>query len=603
MNRTLTSYLRILLAVAFLALSSVASYADKTVAELTGEDREMYDMFRHLLMNGTPEEFYSFADEYAKNLHEKGYMMLYYKLLSNKGFYALRHNQMFRAIQYAKDLDQEVRKDSASEYYYLATGLYGDVYSSSHDMARAERYFKQALEEAGDRDVKFSMRVYLHLAEMLCMKDPQRALEWAEKAITTSKEVDNIDYLSMSLAMKAYIYYIIGDQTEFFHAYFQYTNLRKMDKPDFNYRYDNILEVAKLTFDKKYDAALAKAKEGNLAVDSALAVVRIYALKGDIDKGFEAMKSRYLELDSIYSIIQDANFNHLAAETDLMRSREEVKANKMLSRHLRYWLFGATAVFLFIYIMGRRRLMKKIWARGKELKDALARAEESDRMKSTFIKSISHEVRTPLNAVAGFTEVICSPDNQLSDDEKRDMQVRISSNVNLIASIINELLEFSKSESEKVVAEKEMADVWVNNIGQMVIQEAKGKQNTGVVLQFETDLPDDFKIRSNTYRLKTAVAHLVDNAIKFTEKGSVVLRCELQDNHVRYIVTDTGCGIKEEDRERIFENFHKGDDFKVGVGLGLSISRRMLQTLGGDVWLDTTYTNGARFIISLPCGG
>ena len=74
MNRTLTSYLRILLAVAFLALSSVASYADKTVAELTGEDREMYDMFRHLLMNGTPEEFYSFADEYAKDLHEKGYM-------------------------------------------------------------------------------------------------------------------------------------------------------------------------------------------------------------------------------------------------------------------------------------------------------------------------------------------------------------------------------------------------------------------------------------------------------------------------------------------------------------------------------------------------
>ena len=148
-----------------------------------------------------------------------------------------------------------------------------------------------------------------------------------------------------------------------------------------------------------------------------------------------------------------------------------------------------------------------------------------------------------------------------------------------------------------------MADVWVNNIGQMVIQEAKGKQNTGVVLQFETDLPDDFKIRSNTYRLKTAVAHLVDNAIKFTEKGSVVLRCELQDNHVRFIVTDTGCGIKEEDRERIFENFHKGDDFKVGVGLGLPISRRMLQSLGGDVWLDTTYTNGARFIISLPCGG
>jgi signal transduction histidine kinase len=95
---------------------------------------------------------------------------------------------------------------------------------------------------------------------------------------------------------------------------------------------------------------------------------------------------------------------------------------------------------------------------------------------------MSHEIRTPLNAVSGFSEVICSPDYQLSDKEKRDMQVRISSNVNLITSIINELLQLSESESVGVVSDKEKTDVWVNNICQRVIQEAKGKQNTGVVL-------------------------------------------------------------------------------------------------------------------------
>ena len=603
MDKALTSYLKLLLVAVFLTICTGVAYADKTVADLTGKDREMYEMFRHLFVNGTPEEFYSYAEEYAKDLHKKGYMMLYYKLLSNKGFYALRHNQVYRAIQFAEALDHEVREDGANDYFYLATGLYGDIYSSSHDKARGETYFIQALEEVGDRDVKFTMRIYLNLAEMLCLKNPQKALQWADKSIAKSKEVENYDYLSMSLAMKAYIYYITGEATPFYQVYQQYVDLRNMDKPDFNHRYDNIMEVARLAFDKDYDAAVSKAQEGNLAVDSSLAVIRIYAMEGNLDKGFESMKRRYIEMDSIYSIIQNANFNQLATETSLMRSREEAMANKKLAKRLVNWLVGLTIVYLIVYIMGRRRLVRKIWARNKELRDALIRAEESDRMKSTFINSMSHEIRTPLNAVAGFTEVICSPDYKLSDEEKHDMQVRISSNVNLITSIINELLELSKSESENVISEKEKTDVWVNTIGQMVIQEAKGKQNTGVVLRFESNLPDDFKIRTNSYRLKRALTHLVDNAIKFTELGHVELRCELRDSQVCFIVTDTGCGIKEEDRERIFETFSKVDDFKVGVGLGLPICCRLINSLGGEVSLDASYTDGARFVISLPCGG
>ena len=362
------------------------------------------------------------------------------------------------------------------------------------------------------------------------------------------------------------------------------------------------MEVARLAYDKDYDAAIDKVREGNLAVDSSLAAIRVYVLQGNLPKSFEAMKRRYIEMDSIYSIIQDANFNQLATETSLMRTREEAAANKALAKRMVNWMIGLTVVFLFIYLMGRRRLIKKIWARNKDLREALARAEESDRMKSTFIQSMSHEIRTPLNAVSGFSEVICSPDYQLSDEQKHDMKMRISSNVDLITSIINELLELSESESGNFMNEKEKTDVWVNSICQMVIQEAKGMQNTGVVLQFESDLPDDFKIRTDSYRLKNALTHLIDNAIKFTEKGHVELRCELHGSKVHFIVTDTGCGIKEEDRERIFETFQKGDDFKVGMGLGLPICQRLINSLGGEVSLDATYTEGARFIISLPCG-
>ena len=599
MGKTSISYFKLLAVALLLMCGTAVAYAEKTVADLDGKDWERYEMFRHLFLNGTPEEFYSYANEYAAELHKKGYMMLYYKLLSNKGFFALRHNQIYRAIQFAEALDHEVREDKASDYYYLATGLYGDIYSSSHDKTRGETYFKQALEEVGDRDVKFTMRVYLNLAEMFCLKDPQKSLKWVDQSIATAQKVKNIDYLSMSLAMKAYIHFITGDAQQFFSAYEQYTDLRNQDLAEFNHRYDNILEVARLAYNMDYEEAMDKVHDGNLAVDSSLAVIRIYALKGDLTQGLEAMKRRYIEMDSIYSVIQDANFNQLAAETSLMRSREEAAANKSLAKQLTNWLIGLTAVYLFVYIMGRRRLMRKIWAKNKDLRAALSRAAESDRMKSTFIQSMSHEIRTPLNAVSGFAEVICSPNYELSDDEKRDMQMRITSNVEQITSIINELLELSQSESEDVIPDSEKTDVLVNELASTVVKECKGKQKTGVELRFTTDISDNFKIRSNTYRLKNALTHLMDNAMKFTELGHVELRCEHYGDGVRFIVTDTGCGIKAEDQERIFETFQKVDDFKTGVGLGLPICRRLIRSLGGEVSLDATYTNGARFIITI----
>ena len=599
MGKTSILYFKLLAVVLLLVCGTAVAYAEKTVADLDGKDRERYEMFRHLFLNGSPEEFYTYANEYAAELHKKGYMMLYYKLLSNKGFFALRHNQIYRAIQFAEALDHEVREDKASDYYYLATGLYGDIYSSSHDKTRGETYFKQALEEVGDRDVKFTMRVYLNLAEMFCLKDPQKSLKWVDQSIATAQKVKNIDYLSMSLAMKAYIHFITGDAQQFFSAYEQYTDLRNQDLAEFNHRYDNILEVARLAYNMDYEEAMDKVHDGNLAVDSSLAVIRIYALKGDLTQGLEAMKRLYIEMDSIYSVIQDANFNQLAAETSLMRSREEAAANKSLAKQLTNWLIGLTVVYLFVYIMGRRRLMRKIWAKNKDLRAALSRAAESDRMKSTFIQSMSHEIRTPLNAVSGFAEVICSPNYELSDDEKRDMQMRITSNVEQITSIINELLELSQSESEDVIPDSEKTDVLVNELANTVVKECKGKQKTGVELRFTTDISDNFKIRSNTYRLKNALTHLMDNAMKFTELGHVELRCEHYGDGVRFIVTDTGCGIKAEDQERIFETFQKVDDFKTGVGLGLPICRRLIRSLGGEVSLDATYTNGARFIITI----
>ena len=548
--------------------STSVVFADKTVADLTGEDRAMYDKFRYLFKSDNQEEFFRYAEEYQQDLRKKGYMMLYYKLLGNKGFFALRHNQVYRAIEFARELDNEVRTDGAQDYFYLATGLYADIYSNSHDRVRAEAYFLQALDEVGDRDVKFSMRTYMGLAELLSLKDSQRALHWVDKAIAKAQEEKNVDYLSMAMAMKGYLFFLMGDAPQFYHIYDQYLGLRSMDEPEFNYRYDNVMEVAKMAFDTDYQKAMNKVREGNLQVDSSLVAIRVIAMKGDINQGFEAMKRHYVEMDSLYSIIQSANFDQLATETSLMRSREEAAANKNLSKRLVNWLIGMTAVFLFVYIMGRRRLMRKIWARSKELKQALARAEESDRMKTAFIQSMTHEIRTPLNAVAGFSQILCSSDYDISEEEKSNIQKNLSSNLSQVC--------------------------------RSVIESMRGKGRSIVELRFSTNVGDDFTICSNVYRLRSALAHLVDNALKFTDIGYVEVRVEKRGDKVEFSVKDTGLGIKPEDRERIFEDFTKLDDFKAGIGLGLPISRRLIDSLGGTLELDPEYTEGSRFVITVP---
>ena len=574
--------------------------AEIQVEDLTEEDRQHYELFQHLLVKGTPEEFYGYVKDYEPELKKKGYMYLYYKLKTNKGFFALAHNMLYLAIQYAEQLDKEVRKANDQEYFYMATGLYGDIYKTGHDARKARAFFLQAIEEAGNRDPKFTMRMYMNLAEMMSLRDPDEAMGWLDKYVSLAKAEKSMDHLSMSLGMKAYICLLRNDKKTFDSVYQQYQDLKKSHKAEVMGRYDNIVEVAKHTFDGNYSRALYKVHQGNLVVDSALCLICIHQMEGHLNEGFDALKRHYVDMDSIYSLVQAANFNQFANETSLMRSQEETMANKRLTKQLINWLIGMTVVFLFVYIMGRRRLMKKIWARSAELKKALARAEESDRMKAEFIQSMSHEIRTPLNAVVGFAQVLGSPHYQLTDAEKKDMSERIDESVVQVTSIVNELLELSKSESEGVTPEVDKADIKCNDLCRSVLESMQGREKPAVEMRFTTNVDDDFTIFSNVYRLRSILNHLIDNAQKFTDMGHIDLQFEHKGNKALFIVTDTGVGIDKKDRERIFETFAKLDDFKAGIGLGLTICRRLVTSLGGTVELDPVYFNGSRFVITLP---
>ena len=140
----------------------------------------------------------------------------------------------------------------------------------------------------------------------------------------------------------------------------------------------------------------------------------------------------------------------------------------------------------------------------------------------------------------------------------------------------------------------------INRMLRQTIQEYEPIANKGVAIRLETSLDDEFTLNTNENMLKRIVSALLENAVKYTELGSIFIKASQDDNQLVIAVEDTGCGIPEKEAEHIFDRFVKLDSFKEGIGLGLPLSRKLAEQLGGNVTLDTSYTKGARFVLTIP---
>ena len=236
----------------------------------------------------------------------------------------------------------------------------------------------------------------------------------------------------------------------------------------------------------------------------------------------------------------------------------------------------------------------------KELREAKEKAEHSDQLKTMFVQNVSHEIRTPLNAVVGFSQLLSMPDDVVTPQEKEEYVKYIQNNSELLIMLVNDILSIGDVERGQFLVT--ITDVRCNDVCRQSMKTAETRLPDGVRLYYTSDVDDDYTIKSDEHRIQQVLVNFLTNACKHTEKGEIHVHSSLTEKPgmITFSVTDTGTGVPADEAEHIFERFTKLNAFKQGAGLGLSICKTIATILKGDVHLDTSYTNGARFVFVLP---
>ena len=243
-----------------------------------------------------------------------------------------------------------------------------------------------------------------------------------------------------------------------------------------------------------------------------------------------------------------------------------------------------------------RQVNAELEQRYEELAHAYQLKMEANEQKATFIRNMFHQIRTPLNIISGFTQVLSSSIGELSEEEIADITSRMMSS----AKSINHISKILTASAGHNNLTGETTTFSCNALCREAAASVKLNVPDKVEIKVESNVPDTFTIHTNREALLSILDELLDNANKFTLEGCITINCSLENADIIISVSNTGAKIPVEARDHIFIPFTKLDFFTEGIGLGLTLSRHIAHQLGGDITYDDTYDNGTRFIVKIP---
>ncbi len=520
-------------------------------------------------------------------------------------------------------------------YIHLERFAEGEEYMQ-HVMSLIDQFEKTSVNDSVAQHNWVSKRTQFAVGAMIAycnMRQWDRAEAWMNRAegylqmMANNPRVDKGHYPTFSFqvsCVKAYILEEAGRHQEAAQAYDEF-----MKNPLSKSVVARINSVSYLNSSHRYEEAERNINDVETVIGQLGVKMDLQTLNGAVKQKFDAhmgaghrdsalaVATRILErLDSAEVWERRDKTAELATIYDMKQKDAEIAEKEAKLNQLRIVVLLIVIVlllvFFFVYAYTRRRAAASLNQKNEQLLVANARAEEASRMKTRFIQQISHEFRTPLNVLSGFAQVLTDSEAYLDESLRQDANQQILENTNRITNLVNKMLELSDVSSRTVL---DLTDqVSVEQIATDAI-DASGIADADH-LAFETQADpaaSSVCITTNKRAAVRALALLLGNARKFTapaeayghhnatdKKQRAVLKVNMTDAFVQFVVEDTGIGVPADQAERIFDEFVQLDEYYDGTGIGLTVARSFARRLGGDVVLDTTYTAGARFVMTLP---
>jgi signal transduction histidine kinase len=546
------------------------------------------DSVYHSFNEGDSARFFRAVSKLENYLVQQDDLHAYYTQRCNEIVFLLNRERIFEAYKLAQRLSKELTDRKLDSEMYMAINMMGHIYRYCGNKESAKRCFWEVIRRMQQEGyIESQPPIYMNLVNIVVGEDPDEALRLIEQALSIAREASPERVFDIE-TRRTLVYYTTGDIPHFLEGYKAYKQGVAEGKSSVHGR---TLEVYFLAQQGRIDEAAKMALTSD--DDPFETQAEIYSRAGRWHEAYDALKLGAAESDSINSLILSSSMQGIQDELRLYESERE-------RSRLWFYAIAATAFFLLLLVVALVYIVQSRRRHLREIRKAYRQILESEKMKSEFIQNVSHEVRTPLNVISGFAQVLAHEENDLTTDDRHHIADTMMHNTHLITNMINEVLEISRGENLDV--EMSVATIHCNELLRQLAGDFHREHTKGNwQLTFESALPDSFTIVTQEGALPRILTPLLDNALKYAPDGHTVLRATASDTQLMISVEDDGPGIPADKAAHIFDRFVKLDTFKEGLGLGLTFSRTMARRIGGDVVLDTAYKGpGARFVVIVP---
>ena len=509
--------------------------------------------------------------------------------------------------------DQMYSKARALAYPFgnaLALNAMGEVYSYTGRLREAGAAYEESLRLLDGMDGE-DVHIRMLLVELIDYNLRIRNVNGASRYLARLNLYPEDRLSPLELAMRhisnASCQLFKGDLKAASHCLVQIGQLETQLIPEIQ-QYLLIIDARYLVATGEHEAALT-AYNDFLQTEYARINHNIYkeALleKADLLVKMGNKEEAYGQYGKVFSYIKTSFEKNYPKEIDRLCTRFQAdqlayqnERDRIVS--MRFYLAGiiVSVLFLiFLLVLGWKKIfrLKRSQMRQEAMKE---KAVQAIQRKNMFLSNMSHEVRTPLNAIVGFSAVLTDEDESFDDESRREFSEIIKVNSFQLLKLINDILDFSDFENDNITFNIRTHDAV--KLCNEVVETVMASRKLEVEMRFDTDL-SVLMLDTDDARLRQVLINLLVNAAKFTEQGSIVLELKMADaDTALFSVTDTGCGIPPEKQYLIFERFEKLNDFVQGSGLGLSICQLIVKYMNGKLWVDSGYTRGARFCFTHP---